>query len=327
MKKCELCQLELQDKDDTLINYTPNLNLQYCKNCFSVINYNKEIIAYSIDTDEVIPSTDQLCLFVISFMDLPLFLKNFTKYDYLENKLLVITKFELYEHLFNYKELSLKLSSYFIKRKYIDAYLIRNDVDRRYLSLYFNHYKEVLFYGYPNSGKTTLIYHYTNLDKSILKPLAFSTKAHSIHPYNHYQLIDHQSMKADAFYLEFSYNEFSSLFIKNKITTNHFNLIGNQALLIERLYLIELISKDVNISSYLYENIKVKKIPSIKTEYYLSNVIFGLVSKAKRVERIIIVHKDEQLFVSNFGILQFNKEAKIKISYPEGYEIDTLKLI
>ncbi|MDR2867811.1 MAG: hypothetical protein LBV55_04065 [Acholeplasmatales bacterium] len=318
MKKCKLCSLTLQDQDETLINYTPNLELAYCKNCFSLINYNKELIHYLPSQYEVEFSED-LCLIVISILDLPFFISERASYQNIKNKILVITKLDLLTPYFDFKEINQQLSNNFIAMKYIDVYFVRNDVDKRYLALYFNAYEKIHLYGYPLAGKTTLFKYYSNESTQDLKPCAFKTKDSLSSLVNHYEIVDHVSLNNNYLYQEFNYQEYGPLIFSNKITRNYFNLLADQSLMIERLFIIDLLSKDANLTCFFYDNVKIKKYQTIKKDNYFHQDIFGLKSKNTYSTVKLSLRAHEQLYLSSLGFLTFNKQVEINLTIAQNY--------
>lgn len=172
VKKCKGCGAVLQDKNELLAGYIPNLteNSTTCKRCYRMIHYNElpKIVAKNEDYERVIDAVTKKKALMIYIVDIFAFQTTFLKkmIDKLRDKdvLLVVNKIDLLPKSTNlecvvdwvskecqknhFKVLGIGLASA-KKRMYIDELIQVIDLSRRD--------RDVYFIGCANVGKSSII--------------------------------------------------------------------------------------------------------------------------------------------------------------------------
>ena len=160
IKTCVGCGARLQNKDKSMIGYTPKENAKLCERCFKLKNYNqKEIIDLKYDNNDIINILNENAEVVFFITDFLSINKNvidlFNQIN--KDKYLVINKID-------YIPYSIKLEKYkdYLKKEYlVDEKIIclsalkkynLNELNNRLLE-----HKNNYICGFTNSGKSTII--------------------------------------------------------------------------------------------------------------------------------------------------------------------------
>ena len=157
MIKCKGCGITLQDKDPSLLGYTPKITNTYCERCFKTIHYNTYIKVNNLNNKDIIKKINNLKYFTIFITDyLNLNNEVIKLYKMINNqKVLVINKCDLLPSNLNIQHLIEN-----IKKVYnIEDVLFisaKNKLHLEYLKSYLND-NNIIFCGETSSGKSTLI--------------------------------------------------------------------------------------------------------------------------------------------------------------------------
>jgi hypothetical protein len=157
-KKCLGCGIELQDKKEDSLGYTPSLEHDYCMRCFKIKNYGKNINEnITFNNEELIKRINEEKIFTLYLIDyLNINDQTIDTYKKIKNtKVLVVTKKDLFpkniivDRYLNRikKEYSIEESIFFISTL---------DNLSEFYNLLIPH-KKVLVAGYTSAGKSSLI--------------------------------------------------------------------------------------------------------------------------------------------------------------------------
>jgi ribosome biogenesis GTPase A len=159
MNKCIGCGIKLQDKDQSLLGYTPKINNKYCERCFKLIHYNQNKEVINLDNKKIVDKINKLNYFTIFITDLLSINKRVIDiYKSIKNnKILIVNKCDIIPNNVKLEHLEDNIkNSYNIKE---DVYFI-SAKKKMYLNKIINLIEEnnnVIFCGETSSGKSTLI--------------------------------------------------------------------------------------------------------------------------------------------------------------------------
>lgn len=206
MKKCKGCGIELQTVSKQEQGYVVDINQDYCQRCFRLLHYGdtKQLLKENNDNRNIIDiykkNHNSLFVLILDPFD-ALALKDDDILDYFTNEelVLIINKTDLFPKNISYHKLEKIYSKiiYNLNKKYhnIKAAIITNKYENHFNEQFLDllkelNYKEIVFVGRANAGKSTLINKLCN-DKVISESIYPGTTLRQIEiAYDDYVFID-----------------------------------------------------------------------------------------------------------------------------------------
>lgn len=250
MIKCKGCGIKLQNNNINDLGYTKDINNDLCMRCFKLKNYNILVNdGIKIDNDKLLDSInkkDSYVLFLTDFLSIDrVVIDTYKKIK--SNKCLVLTKSDLIPKNIKYDVLIKNIKNIYD----IDEDIILCSSKKKYnikrLEEIIFRNKKVIFTGYTNAGKSSLINLLTKSDITVSK------KKNTTQDFINMNIGDNILIDAPGFLKD--YPLFSDY--KNIIRPKSYQLKKNQYLLIGDISLY--VGSDANITIYVGENIKVER--------------------------------------------------------------------
>lgn len=293
MIKCKGCGIILQSEDKKKIGYTPDIKNELCQRCFKLKNYNTLINnGVIIDNDKLINKINKLnvhVLFLVDFLNIDSEAMDLYKKINV-NKTLVITKEDI-------------IPKNIIKDRLIknikDIYEIREDIiltSTKFTKNISNiesiclKEKKVLFAGYTNAGKSSLI------NKMIGSDITVSSRENTTQDFIKLNVDGVTIYDAPGFMSNIKRDVVS----KNIIKPKTYQLPSKHYLKFNKIKLN--VSEDSNITLYLPDE-----------------VIINRRREKNNITCDVLIPKNSDLVIKALGFIKFSKTSLVSIT--SDYEI------
>lgn len=293
MIKCKGCGIILQSEDKKKIGYTPDIKNELCQRCFKLKNYNTLINnGVNIDNDKLIKKINSLnvhVLFLVDFLNIDSEAMDLYK-KIKVNKTLVITKEDI-------------IPKNIIKDRLIknikDIYEIREDIiltSTKFTKNISNiesiclKEKKVLFAGYTNAGKSSLI------NKMIGSDITVSSRENTTQDFIKLNVDGVTIYDAPGFMSNIKRDVVS----KNIIKPKTYQLPSKHYLKFNKIKLN--VSEDSNITLYLPDE-----------------VIINRRREKNNITCDVLIPKNSDLVIKALGFIKFSKTSLVSIT--SDYEI------
>lgn len=293
MIKCKGCGIILQSEDKNALGYTPDIKNELCQRCFKLKNYNTLINnGVNIDNDKLIKkinSQNVYVLFLVDFLNIDSEAMDLYKKINV-NKTLVITKEDI-------------IPKNIIKDRLIknikDIYEIREDIiltSTKFTKNISNiesiclKEKKVLFAGYTNAGKSSLI------NKMVGSDITVSSRENTTQ--------DFIKLNVDGVIIYdapgFMSNTKRDVVSKNIIKPKTYQLPSKHYLEFNNIKLN--VSEDSNMTLYLPDE-----------------VIINRRREKNNITCDVLIPKNSDLVIKGLGFIKFSKTSLVSIT--SDYEI------
>lgn len=293
MIKCKGCGIILQSDDKKTIGYTPDIKNELCQRCFKLKNYNTLINnGINIDNDKLIKKINSLNVYVLFLVDfLNIDSEAMDLYKKINvNKTLVITKEDI-------------IPKNIIKDRLIknikDIYEISEDIiltSTRFTKNISNieficlKEKKVLFAGYTNAGKSSLI------NKMVGSDITVSSRENTTQDFIKLNVDGVTIYDAPGFMS----NTKRDVVSKNIIKPKTYQLPSKHYLEFNKIILN--VSEDSNITLYLPDE-----------------VIINRRREKNNITCDVLIPKNSDLVIKGLGFIKFSKTSLVSIT--SDYEI------
>ena len=293
MIKCKGCGIILQSDDKKTIGYTPDIKNELCQRCFKLKNYNTLINnGINIDNDKLIKKINSLNVYVLFLVDfLNIDSEAMDLYKKINvNKTLVITKEDI-------------IPKNIIKDRLIknikDIYEISEDIiltSTRFTKNISNieficlKEKKVLFAGYTNAGKSSLI------NKMVGSDITVSSRENTTQDFIKLNVDGVTIYDAPGFMS----NTKRDVVSKNIIKPKTYQLPSKHYLEFNKIKLN--VSEDSNITLYLPDE-----------------VIINRRREKNNITCDVLIPKNSDLVIKGLGFIKFSKTSLVSIT--SDYEI------
>lgn len=293
MIKCKGCGIILQSEDKKKIGYTPDIKNELCQRCFKLKNYNTLINnGINIDNDKLIKKINSLNVYVLFLVDfLNIDSEAMDLYKKIKvNKTLVITKEDI-------------IPKNIIKDRLIknikDIYEISEDIiltSTKFTKNISNiesiclKEKKVLFAGYTNAGKSSLI------NKMVGSDITVSSRENTTQDFIKLNVNGVTIYDAPGFMSNTKRDVVSKNIIKPKtyqLPSKHYLEFNNIKLNV---------SEDSNITLYLPDEVIINR------RREKNNIICD-----------VLIPKNSDLVIKGLGFIKFSKTSLVSIT--SDYEI------
>ncbi len=293
MIKCKGCGIILQSEDKKKIGYTPDIKNELCQRCFKLKNYNTLINnGVNIDNDKLIKKINSLNVYVLFLVDfLNIDSEAMDLYKKIKvNKTLVITKEDI-------------IPKNIIKDRLIknikDIYEISEDIILTSTKFTKNigniesiclKEKKVLFAGYTNTGKSSLI------NKMVGSDITVSSRENTTQDFIKLNVDGVTIYDAPGFMSNTKRDVVSKNIIKPKtyqLPSKHYLEFNNIKLNV---------SEDSNITLYLPDE-----------------VIINRRREKNNITCDVLIPKNSDLVIKGLGFIKFSKTSLVSIT--SDYEI------
>lgn len=293
MIKCKGCGIILQSEDKKTIGYTPDIKNELCQRCFKLKNYNTLINnGVNIDNDKLIKKINSLNVYVLFLVDfLNIDSEAMDLYKKIKvNKTLVITKEDI-------------IPKNIIKDRLIrnikDIYEISEDIiltSTKFTKNISNiesiclKEKKVLFAGYTNAGKSSLI------NKMVGSDITVSSRENTTQDFIKLNVDGVTIYDAPGFMSNTKRDVVSKKIIKPKtyqLPSKHYLEFNNIKLNV---------SEDSNITLYLPDG-----------------VIINRRREKNNITCDVLIPKNSDLVIKALGFIKFSKTSLVSIT--SDYEI------
>lgn len=293
MIKCKGCGIILQSEDKKKIGYTPDIKNELCQRCFKLKNYNTLINnGVKIDNDKLIKRINSLNVYVLFLVDfLNIDSEAMDLYKKINvNKTLVITKEDI-------------IPKNIIKDRLIknikDIYEIGEDIiltSTKFTKNISNiesiclKEKKVLFAGYTNAGKSSLI------NKMVGSDITVSSRENTTQDFIKLNVDGVTIYDAPGFMS----NTKRDVVSKNIIKPKTYQLPSKHYLEFNKIILN--VSEDSNITLYLPDE-----------------VIINRRREKNNITCDVLIPKNSDLVIKGLGFIKFSKTSLVSIT--SDYEI------
>lgn len=293
MIKCKGCGIILQSEDKKKIGYTPDIKNELCQRCFKLKNYNTLINnGVNIDNDKLIKRINSLNVYVLFLVDfLNIDSEAMDLYKKIKvNKTLVITKEDI-------------IPKNIIKDRLIknikDIYEISEDIiltSTKFTKNISNiesiclKEKKVLFAGYTNAGKSSLI------NKMVGSDITVSSRENTTQDFINLNVDGVTIYDAPGFMS----NTKRDVVSKNIIKPKTYQLPSKHYLEFNKIKLN--VSEDSNITLYLPDE-----------------VIINRRREKNNITCDVLIPKNSDLVIKGLGFIKFSKTSLVSIT--SDYEI------
>ncbi len=170
MTKCVGCGIKLQDVNKDENGYTPNISNRLCERCFKLKNYNVLTSkGVKIDNKKLIDKINKLGAYVIFLTDFINIDSDVIKYyDMIKNdKMLVITKEDIIPKNIKYNKFVDNVKNVYDIKEDIILTSSKKKLNINTIKNICLKHKSVVFVGFTNAGKSSLINEITGSDITV----------------------------------------------------------------------------------------------------------------------------------------------------------------
>ena len=290
IKKCIGCGIKLQNENEEKEGYTPKIENDLCMRCFKLKNYGKVINNGKIQNNEElikkINNSKGYVLFLVDYLNIYDEVINIYK-KIKCNKSLVITKSDLIPKNIIIKKMINNIKNIYEIKEEI---LLVNNKKHDEVNEIINKYNKILFVGFTNMGKSSLINNLTNNNITV------SNKKNTT-------------------------QEFISIEYENKVLIDCPGFISNTYKEVIPKKIVKPITEQVKNKYYLkIANINIASEVDNNFTIYMDNYID--ISKRKINESLdynVIAPSKSDLVIKGFGFITIQKITKLSINISKKY--------
>lgn len=315
-KHCLGCGVRLQDVNILNLGYTVNIENDLCMRCFRLKNYGEyESVSESLVKYEEIlrhvSRTKELVLYVVDILNMPESLLNIRKY-LVNNIILVLNKRDLIPLSVKDEKIMEYINS--LGLDFTDKVIISSEKNYNMDLLYqkiikYKKSEKVYVVGFTNAGKSSLISkfikNYGDGEVSLtVSPLPSTTLNKVIIPIDKkITLIDTPGIIDNTNMINFTDKKmFKRLNSKKEIKPRTYQLMKNQALIIDDLFRIDYVEGDKNSFTFFIPNeLKIKRV-SIRSDKFKDHYA-----------RNVSVRFNEDICINGVGFIKTMIEGKVTI--------------
>ena len=290
IKKCIGCGIKLQNENEEKEGYTPKIENDLCMRCFKLKNYGKVINNGKIQNNEElikkINNSKGYVLFLVDYLNI--YSEVIDIYKKIKcNKNLVITKSDLIPKNIIIKKMINNIKNIYEIKEEI---LLVNNKKHDEVNEIINKYNKILFVGFTNMGKSSLINNLTNNNITV------SNKKNTT-------------------------QEFISIKYENKVLIDCPGFISNTYKEVIPKKIVKPITEQVKNKYYLkIANINIASEVDNNFTIYMDNYID--ISKRKINESLdynVIAPSKSDLVIKGFGFITIQKITKLSINISKKY--------
>ena len=290
IKKCIGCGIRLQNENEEKEGYTPKIENDLCMRCFKLKNYGKVINNGKIQNNEElikkINNSKGYVLFLVDYLNI--YSEVIDIYKKIKcNKSLVITKSDLIPKNIIIKKMINNIKNIYEIKEEI---LLVNNKKHDEVNEIINKYNKILFVGFTNMGKSSLINNLTNNNITV------SNKKNTT-------------------------QEFISIEYENKVLIDCPGFISNTYKEVIPKKIVKPITEQVKNKYYLkIANINIASEVDNNFTIYMDNYID--ISKRKINESLdynVIAPSKSDLVIKGFGFITIQKITKLSINISKKY--------
>ena len=290
IKKCIGCGIKLQNENEEKEGYTPKIENDLCMRCFKLKNYGKVINNGKIQNNEElikkINNSKGYVLFLVDYLNI--YSEVIDIYKKIKcNKSLVITKSDLIPKNIIIKKMINNIKNIYEIKEEI---LLVNNKKHDEVNEIINKYNKILFVGFTNMGKSSLINNLTNNNITV------SNKKNTT-------------------------QEFISIEYENKVLIDCPGFISNTYKEVIPKKIVKPITEQVKNKYYLkIANINIASEVDNNFTIYMDNYID--ISKRKINESLdynVIAPSKSDLVIKGFGFITIQKITKLSINISKKY--------
>jgi ribosome biogenesis GTPase A len=275
--KCLGCGAPLQNQNQALVGYTLSFENEYCVSCYKLLHYGQVNTHFH---PEDLPNLmeDSIVLMISSVLHLDLLFsypiyryQSQAKFVYIINQIDLLPKSTNLDLLIDH--ITLKAKKLSIPYQDIILMSSKNQHDIDQLKNYLRAYKKKNIYlvGVQNSGKTTIFKELTQDDKALAFKKAGLTQQAISKPFLSHILYDMPGLYQEGYIHELlSYQVYKNLIPDHEIKPKIYQLKASQSLFIEGIIAFTVL-KDLNVTLYLSDYLKIHKSNSLKVNELIKN--------------------------------------------------------
>ena len=264
MKKCKGCGVILQYTDKTKEGYVPSVDFDTCQRCFRLAHYGDLTGVLRVNNnDELFKEykkiNNALFVAIVDCFD-GLYLDKIELLDIFKDKdvLLIINKLDLLPRNITDDKINELYSNSLRKYKNKINCLITYKNDESFNELFFdsiNDYKKLVFVGYANAGKSTIINKLVGSNKLTTSIYPNTTIKFNSLKFNGYEFIDTPGIISEDTYLSYLDTKLiKKLLPKKTIKATSFQAYSNQSYFVEGLVEFDIYPKKNATISFMINN-------------------------------------------------------------------------
>lgn len=327
MKKCLGCGIFLQSENNQDDGYVVDINQDLCQRCFQVTHYhkiNKINPALMADGNIVLDNISKLegCLCYV--MDIFMFenSKIYPLHRYLNNReiTLILTKSDLMPKTLKVHKIR-KLVLEWIKEAHLNVSQVfvlgnfgKDGLDQ--LMEYLKGFKQVVFFGCPNVGKSTLLKAIVPNSKVTISSVPNTTLDFIYYQLNNQVIIDTPGIGLKSNLLNnLDACLIDQILVKKRIKPKVFQIKGDQVIVIDGFCsLIIRCDEMISVVAYVSDNLYVGRhsLEKYQKGLLLEQAIFNS-PKVKKVKFSKLLHHDIILDGIGFVCITSNKAIDIEL--------------
>ena len=330
MNKCLGCGVALQINNIETAGFVDDINKPYCKNCFLIKNYGKSDAVFAPNVNLSFP-TNAILINVVSILNLDqLWIRNISKYAENARVIYIINQLDLLPKSTNLDLFLVNIENNFKKLKITYHEIIfmsaKSNNDLANLKNYLYQFKKQNIYllGVANSGKTTIFKGLTN-DQNPIASLKIGQTLDNIHSiFSDNNLYDMPGFNFSGRICDyFPYEIYKKLIPSKRMNPRIYQLKQTQALIINNIIGISLISADANLVLYFSNNLEVKKVNERNVLKILNQNNKDFLFKTTDYKNKL--YKRTQINFADIGFIHILGEFTIKITVLHKYHITLME--
>ena len=345
MKRCLGCGVPLQELDAAKPGYVKDLSQDYCQRCFRLTHYNdltidmknaiprKEII-------EQIPQLEGLFVLVVDIMNLEASLSH-DILSALKDKpvCLIVNKLDILPFNVNFKKIDAYLNDV-VKNRFrninvVDVLLTQKH-DQGFNDLFFetlaNHeYKQVVFVGNVNAGKSTILNKLIGRNTLTVSRFPSTTLAFNKIKIGDYMFIDTPGLVDDySLIMQVDQDDVKKILIDRTVRPMIFQLYEPQSYFIEGLVRIDAYPKSNKGSLVYYINglLDIHRTKLTNAEYYYERHEDEFELKMKNPRQYqFILDGDCDIVINGLGVISAKEISEIVVTTNDKIDITVRKTV
>ena len=333
---CKGCGAVLQNVDDTLVGYSPDLSKDYCQACFRLAHYGEVKDHFHPDRLPELKSKS-LALMVSSVLQLDmLFFYPLHRYAPDVTYTYIINQVDLLPDSTNLDKLleNIMDQADAMQIPYQDIILMsaKNPYDIENLKDYIASYKvsNVYLLGVQNAGKTTLYKALVNDPKALaMNKAGLTQEALSAQLSPKQKLYDMPGLYQEGYLHQLlDYDIYKKLLPSKPLKPMIYQLKAGQALMFEGLIGLS-VNTDTSVVGYLSESVQIHRTNKEKLSELIKNqVLKDRVYAPPYETRTFTLDKGkQQVTFADFGCVHMDGPLKITLTYPKALHVSVTEAL